>query len=87
MSFLGGLIQLHFRFSSEGERMGEKWMESWFGNLPDGCPIPRGSYKHLARGVQATTTTYQSLAEEDRLTHRSIRHYYVGLSLNLFRCS
>ena len=27
MSFLGGLIQLHFRFSSEGERMGRSgWM-------------------------------------------------------------
>ena len=28
MSFLGGLIQLHFRFSSEGERMGEKRMDA-----------------------------------------------------------
>ena len=28
MSFLGGLIQLHFRFSSEGEQMGERRMDA-----------------------------------------------------------
>ena len=37
MSFLGGLIQLHFRFSSEGERMGEKRMDADENENDDGA--------------------------------------------------